>query len=83
MIIEDTASTGDRAASGDSNCGIVVSVRGSVVDARFPQRLPSLYHVLRAGEDDQIVIEVVQSYRLKDRQRYRLDLHPRPGVGFI
>ena len=49
----------DRDGPDHLNHGVVISVRGSVVDARFPQRLPSLYHVLRAGEDDQIVIEVV------------------------
>ncbi len=43
----------------DLNQGTVVSVRGSVVDARFPRRLPPLYGVLRAGDDEQIVIEVL------------------------
>lgn len=43
----------------DLNQGTVVSVRGSVVDARFPRRLPALYGVLRAGDDEQIVIEVL------------------------
>ena len=41
------------------NSGIVVSVRGSVVDARFVKRLPRLYTVLKTGEDDDMVIEVV------------------------
>ncbi len=39
--------------------GTVLSVRGSVVDARFPERLPSIYHELRAGEDERIAIEVL------------------------
>ncbi len=38
--------------------GTVVSIRGSVVDAHFPSRLPDIYHVLLAGEDKGIVIEV-------------------------
>lgn len=42
-----------------SNCGVVVSVRGSVVDVRFASRLPQIYSVLRAGPDKQIVIEVL------------------------
>ncbi|MFH1756456.1 MAG: F0F1 ATP synthase subunit beta [Pseudomonadota bacterium] len=41
------------------NRGTVVSIRGSVVDARFPQKIPSLYNLLRAGEDGRIVIEVI------------------------
>ncbi|MFP3870184.1 MAG: F0F1 ATP synthase subunit beta [Syntrophobacteria bacterium] len=41
-----------------SNEGIVLSVRGSVVDVRFPHRLPHLYHVLQTGEEGEIRIEV-------------------------
>jgi F-type H+-transporting ATPase subunit beta len=41
-----------------ANTGTVVSIRGSVVDARFPSKLPDIYHVLLAGEDKNIVIEV-------------------------
>ena len=40
--------------------GEVASVRGSVVDVRFDGRLPSIYSVLRAGEQGQIVIEVLE-----------------------
>ncbi|MFA7506167.1 MAG: F0F1 ATP synthase subunit beta [Burkholderiaceae bacterium] len=39
--------------------GTVLSVRGSVVDARFPGRLPEFHSELRAGSDGRIVIEVV------------------------
>ena len=49
----------NRDGSNHLNRGVVISVRGSVVDARFPQRLPSLYDVLRAGEGDRFVIEVI------------------------
>ncbi len=41
------------------NIGKVVSVRGSVVDSRFDQQLPSIYSVLRTGEKKQIIIEVL------------------------
>jgi len=34
-----------------SNSGIVVSVRGSVVDIRFDQHLPPIYSVLRMGAE--------------------------------
>ena len=49
----------DHNSSDHLNRGVVISVRGSVVDARFPQRLPSLYNVLRADEDARIVVEVI------------------------
>ena len=42
-----------------SNSGVVVSVRGSVVDMRFDTQLPPIYSLLRAGEKNQIVIEVL------------------------
>ncbi|RWX43285.1 ATP synthase alpha/beta family, beta-barrel domain, partial [Candidatus Electrothrix marina] len=42
-----------------ANLGTVVSVRGSVVDVRFDKHLPPIYSVLRAGADQQIVIEVL------------------------
>ncbi len=41
------------------NLGVVVSVRGSVVDVRFEVHLPPIYTVLLAGENKQIVIEVL------------------------
>ncbi|MDD4340237.1 MAG: F0F1 ATP synthase subunit beta [Syntrophales bacterium] len=40
------------------NQGTIVSVRGSVVDAFFPKRLPAMRQVLRAGENQRIQIEV-------------------------
>jgi F-type H+-transporting ATPase subunit beta len=42
-----------------ANVGVVVSVRGSVVDLRFDGQLPPIYTVLRAGAERQIVIEVL------------------------
>ena len=41
-----------------SNSGVIVSVRGSVVDMRFDALLPPIYSLLRAGEKNQSVIEV-------------------------
>ncbi len=38
--------------------GTVLSVRGSVVDAHFPDGLPSIHSLLRTGEDGEIAIEV-------------------------
>ena len=55
-------------AQGEShgeNRGRVVSVRGSVVDARFPRKLPERHHVLVTGDGNGIVIEV-QSHLSRD-----------------
>jgi F-type H+/Na+-transporting ATPase subunit beta len=41
------------------NPGVVVSVRGSVVDMRFDGHLPPVYSILQAGAKGQIVIEVL------------------------
>ena len=49
----------ERRHSEGENIGTVLSVRGSVVDAHFPERLPSLLNLLRAGDDGDIIIEVV------------------------
>ncbi len=45
--------------AGLANLGVVVSVRGSVVDIRFDEHLPPIYSLLRAGADKQIVVEVL------------------------
>jgi len=39
--------------------GVVVSVRGSVVDIQFDEHLPAIHSVLRAGDEGQIIIEVL------------------------
>ncbi len=41
-----------------SNHGVVLAVRGSVVDAGFDGALPSIYSLLRTGSEQQIAIEV-------------------------
>lgn len=38
--------------------GVIVAVRGSVVDVRFEHRLPAIHTVLRAGAAGEIIIEV-------------------------
>ncbi|MEO8182313.1 MAG: F0F1 ATP synthase subunit beta [Deltaproteobacteria bacterium] len=54
----DTANT--RAADAQAvNQGVIASVRGSVVDVRFDQQLPSIYSVLRTGIEGRIVLEVL------------------------
>jgi F-type H+-transporting ATPase subunit beta len=41
------------------NYGTVTSVRGSVVDVKFTDRLPPIYSLLRTGKQSQIAIEVL------------------------
>ena len=48
-----------QSESNTSNQGAVLSVRGSVIDAYFPKRIPSLNNILRGGKDKSIVIEVL------------------------
>ncbi len=43
----------------DANAGTITAVRGSVIDACFPQRIPPLFHLLETGDGAKAVIEVV------------------------
>lgn len=49
--------------SSDGNTGTVIAVRGSVVDVRFPGRVPPIYSRLQAGSAGRIIIEVVAHHR--------------------
>jgi F-type H+/Na+-transporting ATPase subunit beta len=40
------------------SCGTIEAVRGSVVDARFTDHLPSIFHVLKTGQDGHTIVEV-------------------------
>jgi F-type H+-transporting ATPase subunit beta len=60
------------------NRGLVVSVRGSVVDVRFDHALPPIFSVLRAGAEGRIVIEVMTQL---DAHRVRgIALTPTQGL---
>ncbi len=61
-----------------SNSGVVVSVRGSVVDMHFDAQLPPIYSLLRAGEKNQIVIEVLA--QLHARRVRGIALTPTQGL---
>ena len=54
-----STATAPAKAPGLDGLGVVTAIRGSVVDARFDGLLPAIHSVLRAGEDDTIVIEVL------------------------
>ncbi|MBD3384748.1 F0F1 ATP synthase subunit beta [candidate division KSB1 bacterium] len=45
--------------SNENNKGVIQSVKGSVVDARFENKLPALYNVLQTGKDNEVSIEVL------------------------
>ena len=67
-----------RAEPPPSNHGAVVSVRGSVVDVRFERHLPPIFSVLRAGAEQQIVVEVMTQL---DARRIRgIALTPTQGL---
>ena len=53
-----------------ANLGVIVSVRGSVVDVRFDNYLPPIYSMLHAGKDGRVAIEVLS----------QLDAHMVRGV---
>ena len=55
-------------SSASPTFGIVLSIRGSVVDVEFAELLPSVFSVLRAGVDEKIVIEVMEQI---DQHRVR------------
>ena len=71
-----------QSKSNPPNLGAVVSVRGSVVDVRFEDRLPPIYSLLRAGPKDgkggRIAIEVLTQL---DANRVRgIALTPTQGL---
>lgn len=41
-----------------TNLGVIVAVKGSIIDAKFEHELPSINSLLRTGKNQQIVIEV-------------------------
>ena len=51
--------TSDANAGSDAHTGMVISIRGNVVDARFSDGIPPLHHMLTCGNDHTIQIEVV------------------------
>lgn len=61
-----------------SNIGVIVSVRGSVVDVRFNSLLPPIHSLLHTGSDGEVSIEV---FAQLDAQRVRgIALTPTQGL---
>lgn len=64
--------------SEERNTGTVVSVHSDVIDVRFEERLPKINHLLRAGEEGRLAVEVA-SYL--DKQTVRaVSLTPTQGL---
>lgn len=60
------------------NLGMVISVRGSIVDVLFEKHLPPVYTLLRAGRESKIAIEVLTQL---DAHRVRgIALTPTEGL---
>jgi F-type H+/Na+-transporting ATPase subunit beta len=68
--MEGTVKNTEKNQNNSSNSGIIVSVRGSVVDILFEKRLPPIYTLLRTGKEGQIAIEVLT----------QLDVHHVRGI---
>ncbi|MGB3800831.1 MAG: F0F1 ATP synthase subunit beta, partial [Lewinella sp.] len=58
--------------------GTIVSVRGSVVDARFEANLPPVFTLLRSGKDNSILIEVLA--QLDEHTVRGIALNPTQGL---
>ena len=61
-----------------SNLGVVTSVRGSVVDARFEHHLPPIYSLLHAGKEPRVSIEVLM--QLDEHHVRGIALNPTQGL---
>jgi F-type H+-transporting ATPase subunit beta len=57
-MLADMTHNPDMLHNPDTPHGRVHAVRGDVVDVYFPGVLPARYHALRAGEEEDIVLEV-------------------------
>ncbi|MFY9628532.1 MAG: F0F1 ATP synthase subunit beta [Methylocystis sp.] len=68
----------EQKASNAQPPGVVAAVRGSVVDVRFDENLPSIYSILLAGEKARIVIEVLT--QLDARHVRGIALTPTQGL---
>ncbi len=64
--------------AGAASTGVVIAVRGSVVDVCFDAHLPPVHTLLRCGQDNEIAIEVLAQL---DAQRVRcIALTPTQGL---
>ncbi len=60
------------------NVGHITAIRGSVVDAQFDSKLPSIYTLLKTGQDQTIAVEVLT--QLSSHQIRGIALTPTQGL---
>lgn len=53
------------------NRGVVASVRGSIVDVKFPGA-PPIYSILKGGEGGRVVIEALAQLDAESARRFTL-----------
>src|SRR5690625_4080462 len=58
--------------------GKVIAVRGSVVDVFFEKNLPAINHIVKTGEDFEIILEV--HMQLDDKRVRCVALNPTQGL---
>lgn len=58
--------------------GVILAIRGSVVDIRFDRDLPALYTLLRTGKDLQVILEV--QFQLNPHSVRAMALTPADGL---
>lgn len=67
-----------KASDSQLNNGVVVAIRGSVVDIRFDNELPAIHSILTMGDGQKIVIEVLEQ---RDAKHIRgIALTPTQGL---
>jgi F-type H+-transporting ATPase subunit beta len=60
LVAQNSGGSTDRVETTAARLGTVVMVRGSVVDVRFPDGVPPLLQALRAGQHQDVVLEVAE-----------------------
>lgn len=77
-MIQSVVTTTHDKASKKQALGTVVAVRGSVVDIRFSEHLPSVRNLLKAGPDAKVFLEV--QTQLNDDLVRAIALNPTAGL---
>ena len=60
------------------NTGHIHSIRSSVIDAYFPEKLPDINNLLKTGKDGRVAIEVMT--HLDNSVVRGISLHPPQGL---
>lgn len=76
--MKETAKIEMENRNNSSNLGYIISVRGSIVDVIFKDRLPPIYSLLRTGKEGKVAIEVLT--QLDSRHVRGIALTPTEGL---